>query len=89
MRKIMLIGSVLCPDTLLALCKLKEADAEVEFHNMTGTMQELKLYLALRDHEPLFEQVKAEGRVGIPFMQTEDGRKTFDWQEALAWARED
>ena len=87
MEKVKVVGSVLCPDTLLALCKLKDADVALDFHNITGTMQELKEYLRLRDTEPMFEQAKAEGRVGIPFFVLPDGTKTWQWQEVLTWAQ--
>lgn len=44
-------------------------------------VRHLKQFLALRDHNPAFDEVKARGQVGIPCFVLEDGRITFDWEE--------
>ena len=47
--KITVIGSHLCPDTLYALCKLKEAGADIDFQNLSASLPDLKAYLAVRE----------------------------------------
>ena len=42
-------------------------------------------FLALRDHDPVFVPVREHGGIGIPLFVNEDGRKTFDVDEALGW----
>ena len=42
-------------------------------------------FLALRDHDPVFAPVREHGGIGIPLFVREDGRKTFDIDEALSW----
>lgn len=42
------IGSHLCPDTLYALNRLSEAGAEIDFRNLSVSLSDLKVYLALR-----------------------------------------
>lgn len=46
---------------------------EAEFIDITADTANLKEFLALRDHDPVFAPVR------------EDGRKTFDIDEALSW----
>lgn len=45
----------------------------------------MKEFLKLRDHDSVFQTVKEQGGIGIPLFVNEDGRKTLDINEALAW----
>ena len=81
--KVTVIGSHLCPDTLYALNKLVEAGTEIEFKNLSASLPDLKAYLALRDTEAMYEQVKAGGGIGIPCFILEDGSKTMDLNAVL------
>lgn len=55
--KVTVVGSHLCPDTLYALNKLVEAGADIEFKNLSASLPDLKVYLNLRDQDPLYEKV--------------------------------
>ena len=44
--KITVIGSHLCPDTLYALNRLSEANAEIDFKNLSASLSDLKVYLS-------------------------------------------
>ncbi len=81
--KVTVVGSHLCPDTLYALNKLVEAKADIEFKNMSASLPDLKVYLALRDSEAMYENVKKNGGIGIPCFILEDGTKTMDLAEVL------
>ena len=81
--KVTVVGSHLCPDTLYALNKLVEASTEIEFKNMSASLPDLKVYLILRDEEPMYEKVKAGGGIGIPCFILEDGTKTMDLKDVL------
>lgn len=81
--KVTVVGSHLCPDTLYALNKLVEAKADIEFKNLSASLPDLKVYLQLRDNEPMYETVKANGGIGIPCFILEDGTKTMDLNEVL------
>ena len=59
--KVTVVGSHLCPDTLYALNKLVEAGADIEFKNLSASLPDLKVYLNLRDQDPLYEKVKTGG----------------------------
>lgn len=82
--KVKVIGSHLCPDTLYALCKLSEKHADVEFKNLSASLPDLKEYLAVRETNPMYEEVKAGGGIGIPFFALEDETSTMDLDEVLA-----
>lgn len=81
--KVTVVGSHLCPDTLYALNKLVEAGAEITFKNLSASLPDLKVYLKLRDEEPMYEKVKASGGIGIPCFLLEDGTKTMDLKDVL------
>jgi len=81
--KVTVVGSHLCPDTLYALNKLVEAGVEIDFKNLSASLPDLKVYLALRDSEAMYEGVKAAGGIGIPCFILEDGTKTMDLKAVL------
>ncbi|MEW4414599.1 glutaredoxin [Clostridium sp. AN503] len=81
--KVIVIGSHLCPDTLYALCRLREKNAEIDFKDLSASLPDLKAYLAVRETEPQYEAVRAGGGIGIPFFALEDGTKTLDLDEVL------
>ncbi len=85
--KVTVVGSHLCPDTLYALNKLVEVKADIEFKNMSASLPDLKVYLALRDSEPMYEAVKKNGGIGIPCFILEDGTKTMDLDAVLNQAK--
>jgi len=39
----------------------------------------LKEFLKLRDENPLFDEIKREGKIGIPCIVWDDGSIHFDW----------
>ena len=81
--KVTVVGSHLCPDTLYALNKLTEAGIEMDFKNLSASLPDLKVYLGLRDTEPMYEKVKAGGGIGIPCFILEDGTNTMDLKDVL------
>lgn len=81
--KITVIGSHLCPDTMYALYKLKEMDADINFINISASLPDLKAYLKVREAEPQYEAVRSGGGIGIPFFELEDGTKTLDLEAAM------
>lgn len=43
----------------------------------------LRKFLKYRDEEPMFDEIKAAGRVGLPLFQLEDGTLTFSLEEVI------
>ena len=77
------IGSHLCPDTLYALNRLSEAGAEIDFRNLSVSLSDLKVYLALRQDSSVYADVRENGGIGIPCFLLEDGTVTRDLQAVL------
>lgn len=68
------IGSHLCPDTLYALNRLSEAGAEIDFRNLSVSLSDLKVYLALRQDSPDYADVRETAASALP---------AFFWRTAL------
>lgn len=82
--KITMYGGEFCINCREAKELLKDAkNIELNIKDITTTTGLMKEFLDFRDHEPMFEEVKAQGRIGIPFFILEDGTKTFDIYEVL------
>lgn len=81
--KITVIGSHLCPDTIYALQRLKEADAEITYKDILSCHADLLDYLALRDSNPLYDNIRGTRRIGIPCFIKEDGSLTLDLNDVL------
>lgn len=77
--KITMYGAEICPDCVKAkksLSALKHI--ELEYKNIIGDTATLKEFLAYRDKDTIFQEVKDSGRIGIPFFILENGEKTFN-----------
>ena len=73
----------LCPDTLYALNRLSEAKAEIDFKNLSASLADLKVYLSLRQDDPAYADVRANGGIGIPCFVLEDGTVTRNLETVL------
>lgn len=81
--KVTVIGSHLCPDTLYAIQKLREADADLSFVNISAALADLKTFLAIRESDALYDEVRKNGGIGIPLFVLEDGTRTLDLEKVL------
>lgn len=82
-RKLIVYGSMLCPDCVEAERVLNERRITHEFINITDSMANLKAFLAYRDRKTIFADIRTAGRVGIPFFVLESGTLTFDLETAI------
>ena len=80
---IRIYGSMLCPDCVQCVQELDAAGVEYEYLDFSKDLRSLKEFLKLRDAEPVFEQVRANGSIGIPCILREDGSATLDWEEFM------
>ncbi|MFJ5760476.1 hypothetical protein ACIQAA_15370 [Neobacillus sp. NPDC093182] len=81
--KVKVIGSHLCPDTLYALSKLKEKNADIEFQDLSANFSALKDYLYVRENNAIYNAVREAGGIGIPFFEIEDGTQSLDLKVVL------
>ena len=54
-----------------------------DFVDILASHADLKQYLALRDSDPLYAEIRGTERLGIPCFIKEDGSKTLDLKEVL------
>lgn len=77
--KIIMYGAPICSNCVIAKEKLLEKkDVTLDYRNITESTTILKEFLSYRDNEAMFDDVKANGKIGIPFFLLEDGTKTFE-----------
>lgn len=80
--KIIMYGAPICGDCVIAKERLLEKEEiQLEYRNITESTSILKEFLAYRDNEGMFKEVKECGRIGIPYFILEDGTKTFDIEQ--------
>ena len=71
-------GSKQGPDTMECLSYLSKAGTSYEFKDIAD-LPALKEFLKYRDTVALFDSVKANGGVGIPFIVEDNDLFSFDW----------
>lgn len=81
---LIIYGSLQCPDCVQCLQDLDKAGIAYEYKDFSQDLRNLKAFLSLRDHEPVFVPVKEGGTIGIPCILKPDGTVTLDWQEFLS-----
>ena len=78
-------GAEICIDCRNYKAIEKSRGFSAEYIDITYDTKNLKEFLAIRDTDPVFEEVRARHGIGIPLFVREDGAKTFDINEAFAW----
>lgn len=56
---------------------LSSHDVKYAYVDITDSMLYLKMFLKYRDNRPEFDDIKKNGRVGIPVIVVNDGEKLF------------
>ena len=74
-------GTMLCPDCQKCREDLDRAEVEYEYLDFADSTKVLKEFLKIRDGNPLFDDLRAEGKIGIPCIVREDESITLDWGE--------
>ena len=76
-------GTMLCKDCVACVEQFQTAGVAYEFHDIGNDLDNLKVFLRLRDQSPLFDEAKANGSIGVPCVVREDGSLTLDWEGCL------
>ena len=79
-------GSMQCPDCVACRNDLDQAGVQYEYLDFADDLRNLKDFLTIRDREPVFEQIKVKGGIGIPCILREDGSVTLDWSAYVGQA---
>lgn len=92
-----IVGSHLCPNTIYAITKCKDAGTAFRFRDLSASLTDLKYFLALHENDGIYasyrnmsgkEDYGENGKIGLPCFVFEDGFKTLDLNEALKRANE-
>lgn len=78
-------GSEICIDCRNYKAIQENRGFAAEYIDITENTTNLKEFLKIRDQDSIFEPVRRRNGIGIPLFVREDGVKTFDIDEALAW----
>lgn len=76
-------GSMMCPDCVQCRQELDKAGIPYEYLDFADALLNLKEFLKIRDENPVFAQIRAQGRIGIPCLVREDGTVMLDWDEFM------
>lgn len=77
---IRIYGTRLCKDCVNCLKDLDASSVSYEYLDFSDDISHLKEFLILRDREAVFEEVRQEGRIGVPCILLEDGSVTLSWE---------
>ena len=73
-------GSMLCPDCVECCKDLDAMGTAYVFLDFADDLKNLKEFLKLRDTEQVFDEVKREGKIGIPCLVYTDGTVALTWK---------
>lgn len=78
-------GSDICIDCRNYKAIRQKRGFEAEYIDITESTLNMREFLEMRDLDPVFAPVRERHSIGIPLFVREDGAKTLDIDEALAW----
>lgn len=76
-------GSEMCSDCRECKKNFDLYGVEYQFIDINESLKNLKIFLDMRDHEPVFDRLKAIGDIGLPAIVREDGEVFTDWESYL------
>ncbi len=79
-------GSMICSGCREAKALFEEKEIPYEFVDITENVTNLRAFLHFRDTLPMFDDIRKEGRIGIPFF-VDGERMTLDETEAMEWVK--
>lgn len=72
-------GSRLCPDCVRCLADMDQTGIPYEYRDFGEDLGALKEFLVIRDSNPQFAEIKANGKIGIPCIVDADGSVRLEW----------
>lgn len=76
-------GSMLCRDCVQCREELDAAGVRYQFCDFNEDLKWLKEFLKLRDGDPMYDEVREVGSIGIPTILLPDGSVTLSWTQFL------
>ena len=76
-------GSKLCKDCVACLETFDKAGVAYEYLDFADSLINLKEFLSIREGNPLFDEVREAGGIGIPCILRPDGSIILDWESCM------
>ena len=80
---IKIYGSMQCPDCVQCRQDLDRAGVAYEYLDFADSLLHLRDFLAIRDANPIFDEVRQKGSIGIPCILCPDGSVLLDWESLM------
>ncbi len=78
-------GSEICSGCRSFKALMQSRGIEGEWIDITESVANLRAFLRMRDTNPIFDEIRKEGRIGIPVFVNDAGEITLNEDTALAW----
>lgn len=79
-----MVGTHLCPGCRARLDQIHEEGLPVEFHDILENLQDMRLFLKIREGNPeIYDKMREVNRVGVPVFILPDGTITIDGDLAI------
>ena len=85
--KFKMYGMRSCIDCINAKKLLKEKNIDYELIEITKDTASMKEFFKLRDNLNEFAKIRQRSTIGVPFFVFEDGKMTFDVDEAIEYSK--
>lgn len=81
--ELVIYGMHVCPDCVEALEELDRREIAYVYKDFSEATANLKEFLKYRDSSEIFDEVKADGGIGIPCFVLLDGEVTLSLEDVL------
>ena len=72
-----------CQDCVNLKASLDANNVAYDFRNIGDSLHDMAVFIKIRDTNPVFNEIKGTGKIGIPTIVTEDKSVFIDWEEYL------
>ena len=79
-------GSMQCPDCVECRNDLDKSNVKYEYLDFADSLLNLKEFLTIRDQNPIFDEIKREGKIGIPCIVEDNSLVLLDWSGYVSQA---
>ena len=74
-------GTMQCKDCVECVEAFRENGVSYEFLEFSDSLAYLKEFLAIRDRNDVFAEIRGSDKIGIPCLVCDDGEVTLDWKK--------
>ncbi len=82
-RMLKIYGREDCQDYVNLKASLDANNVAYDFRNIGDSLHDMAVFIKIRDTNPVFDEIKGTGKIGIPAVVTEDKSVFIDWEGYL------